>query len=213
MMMQEKNPFASRELVGGRICLDFANTLGQHEPEPQSEWLASYDDLVWWALRAEIVPEAEAAALFERARAHPGEAAEVFRRTLELREAVFRIFSAAAARRDPERGDLEELNREMALAMPHARVAPVSTGCNCDWAWEETGALDRVLWPVARSAAEALTSEDVGRIGECAGEGCQWLYVDTSRNHSRRWCVMSDCGNRAKAKRHYHRAKAGAGGD
>jgi len=211
--MKDENPFAAKELVGGRICLDFANTLGQHEPEPLSEWLASYDDLVWWALRADIVPQAEASALFERARKHPEEAAEVFRRAIELREAVFRIFSAAAAKRDPERADLEVLNRELALAMPHARVAPVvQGGCNCDWAWEETGALDRVLWPVARSAAEALTSEDVGRIGECAGEGCQWLYVDTSRNHSRRWCVMSDCGNRAKAKRHYHRAKAGTGG-
>jgi predicted RNA-binding Zn ribbon-like protein len=209
--MQTENPFAGKELVGGRICLDFANTLGQHEPEPLSEWLASYDDLVWWALRAEIVPEAEGEALFVRARTHPAEAAEVFRRAIELREAVFRIFSAAAAKRDPERADLEVLNRELALAMPHARVAPVSTGCSCDWAWEETGALDRVLWPVARSAAEALTSEDVGRIGECAGEACQWLYVDTSRNHSRRWCVMSDCGNRAKAKRHYHRTKTGKG--
>ena len=209
--MEMENPFAGKELVGGRICLDFANTLGQHEPEPLSEWLASYDDLVWWALRADILPEEEAPALFARARENPGEAAEVFRRAIELREAVFRIFSAAAAKRDPDPADLEVLNRELALAMPHARVAPVTPGsCGCDWAWEETGALDRVLWPVARSAAEALTSEDVGRIGECAGEGCQWLYVDTSRNHSRRWCVMSDCGNRAKAKRHYHRAKAGA---
>ena len=55
--MHTENPFAGKELVGGRICLDFANTLGQHEPEPLSEWLASYDDLVWWALRADILPE------------------------------------------------------------------------------------------------------------------------------------------------------------
>jgi predicted RNA-binding Zn ribbon-like protein len=212
--MTTQNPFAEKELVGGRICLDFANTLGQHEPEPLSEWLASYDDLVWWALRADILPPSQAEALFARARAHPAEAAEVFARALALREAVFRIFSAAAARRDPDPADVALLNAELALAMPHARVAPVTHGgCGCDWAWEETGALDRVLWPVARSAAEALTSDDVRRIGECAGEECQWLYVDTSRNHSRRWCVMADCGNRAKAKRHYHRQKAGAEGD
>lgn len=212
--MHDENPFAAKELVGGRICLDFANTLGQHEPEPLSEWLSTYDDLVWWALRADILPATEAEALFARARAHPAEAAEVFARAITLREAVFRIFSAAAAgKRDPAPGDMEILNRELALAMPHARVAPAGQGGACDWAWEETGALDRVLWPVARSAAEALTSDDVRRIGECAGEACQWLYVDTSRNHSRRWCVMSDCGNRAKAKRHYHRQKAGTEGD
>lgn len=206
--MQTENPFADKQLVGGRICLDFANTLGQHEPVKLSEWLDSYDDLVWWALRAEIVPEAQAPRLFERARAHPDEAAEVFRRAIGLREAIFRIFSAAAEKGDPDPADLEVLNRELAVAMPHARVAPVTVGsCSCDWAWDETGALDRVLWPVARSAAEALTSEDIRRIGQCAGEECQWLYVDTSRNHSRRWCVMSDCGNRAKQKRHYHRQK------
>jgi predicted RNA-binding Zn ribbon-like protein len=210
-MESADNPFAGKELVGGRICLDFANTLGQHHPEPLSEWLHAYEDLVWWALRAGILPESEAPALLERARKYPQAAAEVFRRAIELREAVFRIFSAAAARRDPERADLDVLNGELARAMPHARIAPVSSGCSCDWAWEENGALDRVLWPVARSAAEALTSEDVGRIGECAGDECQWLYLDTSRNHSRRWCVMSDCGNRAKAKRHYRRSKAGAG--
>src|SRR5215218_2608657 len=101
-VMQTENPFAGKELVGGRICLDFANTLGQHEPEPLSEWLASYDDLVWWALKADIVPREEAEALFACARANPGEAAEVFRRAIVLREAVFRIFSAAAAKRDPD---------------------------------------------------------------------------------------------------------------
>ena len=206
--MQTENPFAHKELVGGRVCLDFANTLGQHEPVPLSEWLASYDDLVWWALRADILPDGEAPRLFARAREHPDEAAEVFRRAIGLREAIFRIFSAAVEKRDPDPADMEVLNRELAVAMPHARIAPVvSWTGGCNWAWEETGGLDRVLWPVARSAAEALTSEDVGRIGQCAGEECQWLYVDTSRNHSRRWCVMSDCGNRAKAKRHYHRQK------
>jgi len=212
--MTTENPFAAKELVGGRICLDFANTLGQHEPEPLNEWLASYDDLVWWGLRAEILTGEVAEQLFARARAHPDEAAAVFARALALREAIYRVFSAAAGQRDPDRADLDAINRELALAMPQARVKPVTPGtCGCDWAWEETGALDRVLWPVARSAAEALTSDDVRRIGECAGEQCQWLYVDTSRNHSRRWCVMADCGNRAKAKRHYHRQKAGAGGD
>ena len=206
--MQKENPFAGKELVGGRICLDFANTISEHEPEPVNESLHGYDDLVWWALRADIVPEAEAEKLFARAAAHPDEAAGVFARAMALREAVFRIFAAAAERRDPDPADLEVLNRELALAMPHARVAAIPReACTCDWAWEETGDLDRVLWPVARSAAEALTSEDVRRIGQCAGESCQWLYVDTSRNHSRRWCVMADCGNRAKAKRHYHRQK------
>lgn len=210
--MKTENPFAEKELVGGRICLDFANTVGQHEPVQLNEWLHGYDDLVWWALRADALPESEAEGLFARARAHPDEAAAVFDRALALREVVFRIFSAIAAKRDADPADMAALNAEIAVAMPHARIAAVAPGSGgCDWAWEETGALDRVLWPVARSAAEALTSDDVRRIGECAGDECQWLYVDTSRNHSRRWCVMADCGNRAKARRHYHRQKQSSG--
>ncbi|MCB0153982.1 MAG: CGNR zinc finger domain-containing protein, partial [Anaerolineae bacterium] len=55
------------------------------------------------------------------------------------------------------------------------------------------------------SAAELLTSDRLNRVGQCAGESCGWLFLDTTRNHSRRWCEMEHCGNRAKAKRHYRR--------
>ncbi len=67
-------------------------------------------------------------------------------------------------------------------------------------------ALDTVLWSVARSSAELLISEDLMRVKECPeNDGCGWLFVDTSRNHKRRWCDMEGCGNRAKARRHYER--------
>ncbi|HYR09186.1 MAG TPA: CGNR zinc finger domain-containing protein, partial [Longimicrobium sp.] len=79
------------------------------------------------------------------------------------------------------------------------------------WGWEEGAELDRVLWPVVRDAAELLVSGDLRRVGKCCGDNCDWLYLDTSRNRSRRWCDMQSCGNRAKARRHYHRAKGGAG--
>ena len=75
---------------------------------------------------------------------------------------------------------------------------------------DDEGALDRPLWPVLRSAAALLTSDDIARIRECAAERCAWLFIDHSRNRSRRWCDMRDCGNRAKARRHYARAKARA---
>jgi predicted RNA-binding Zn ribbon-like protein len=74
------------------------------------------------------------------------------------------------------------------------------------WAWGGPAqALDRPLWPIARSAAELLTSDDLGCIRECASETCSWLFMDCSRNQRRRWCDMSTCGNRAKARRHYRR--------
>ena len=205
--MERENPFAAKELAGGHLALDFANTVGQHEPEFLSEWLAEYDDLVWWGLRAGTLGDAEAEALFAAARARPDEARRVFGRALALREAVYRVFAAVGAGGAAPAGDLRTLNAELAAAGAHLRVWAEGEGFG--WAWEGDG-LDRVLWPVARAAAELLVSGDLGRIGQCAGERCQWLYLDTSRNHSRRWCVMSDCGNRAKARRHYHRVRSGA---
>ncbi len=205
--MEKMNPFAEKELAGGHLALDFANTVGQHEPVFLNEWLASYDDLAWWANRAGIAGDEEVGALLAAARADGAEAERVFSRALALREAIFRIFSTAGERGHAADADMETLNAELAVAGAHLRVR--AEGGGFGWGWEGDG-LDRVLWPVARAAAELLTGGDLGRIGECAGEECQWLYVDTSRNHSRRWCVMSDCGNRAKARRHYHRTRATA---
>jgi predicted RNA-binding Zn ribbon-like protein len=65
--------------------------------------------------------------------------------------------------------------------------------------------LDRVLWEAAASAADLLTSPDLARVKTCPGAGCAWLFLDRSRNGTRRWCDMSVCGNRAKARRHYSR--------
>jgi len=81
----------------------------------------------------------------------------------------------------------------------------------CTWLWAEGGkALDCVLWPIARSAADLLTEGPLGAIRRCEGKGCGWLFLDTSRNRTRRWCDMRICGNRAKARRHHERMKAGA---
>jgi len=207
--MTVQNPFADKELAGGHLALDFANTAGVHGDEPQSEWLAGYPDLAWWGVRAGAIDQAEAPALLARAEEDAGEAASVFARAITLREALYRVFSPVCHGECPAEYDLALINGELARALPHLRV--VVEGSDFRWAWEGDG-LDRVLWPVVRAAAELLTSGELARIGECEGDNCEWLYLDTSRNRSRRWCVMSDCGNRAKARRHYHRTRAGADG-
>jgi predicted RNA-binding Zn ribbon-like protein len=202
---------ANMELVGGRPVVDFVNTLSDRALVNPLERLASYADLVSWALRVEAVSESEAGVLRRRAEAHPAEAAAVLERAVALREAIYRCFSARAAGMEMDAGDLEVVNREVAGAMAHLRVAPGTE--RCEWAWAGSDELDRVLWPIARSAAELLTGEELDRVKECAGDACGWLYLDTSRNRSRRWCDMKACGNRAKARRHYHRHRAGEGTD
>src|SRR5207237_8218223 len=99
---------------------------------------------------------------------------------------------------------------ELPVALAHARLAPVSAGYALHWpAAANAAALDRMLWPVAYSAADLLsTPELLGRVGECADDrGCGYLFLDMTKNRSRRWFDMKDCGNRAKARRHYERRK------
>ena len=75
-----------------------------------------------------------------------------------------------------------------------------------EWTWVlDANDLDRVLWPIVRSAADLLTSGDLRKVRQCARESCDWLFVDASKNHSRRWCSMNMCGSRVKARRYYQR--------
>jgi predicted RNA-binding Zn ribbon-like protein len=193
-------------LVGGRLCLDFANTVDWRTGPNRQEWLNGYADLVAWGRHAGALTGAEADGMLAEARRHPAAAAAALARAIALREAIAAVFQAAACGTPPQAGDLAALNAALASALAHARVVPAGDGYA--WAWAAgAGTLDRVLWPVARSAAELLTSPDLARVRECAGEPCGWLFLDTSRNRSRRWCTMEGCGNRAKARRHYARRR------
>jgi predicted RNA-binding Zn ribbon-like protein len=79
------------------------------------------------------------------------------------------------------------------------------------WTWaDEAERLDSPLWPIARQAAELLVTEQRRRVHECAADDCRWLFLDTSKNRSRRWCDMKSCGNRAKVRSFYERQRAGA---
>ena len=125
-----------------------------------------------------------------------------------MREVLFAVFSAVADRRVPPVATMDRLNVVMPRAFGSRRLGQ-ATGSPA-WAWVEHDPpdLDRVLWPAVVSAAELLTSTELDRVRECAGERCAWLFLDHSKNQSRRWCDMTVCGNRTKARRHYARVKS-----
>lgn len=195
-------------LIGGWLCLDFANTVDWHNSDHPHEWLTSYADLVSWSLHAGILADTETQHLLADAERQPRDAATVLKRAIVLREAIFNIFKAVAQGLAPKINDLAILNSELFRALTKLRV--VSRGKDFEWAWkgEDEDSLDRMLWPVAKSAADLLTSEKLTRVRMCEGKDCGWLFLDMSRNRSRRWCVMEDCGNRAKARRYYQRKRA-----
>lgn len=196
------------ELVGGRLCLDFCNTVVDRR-SALDDRLETYADLVGWARRAGVLNSEEARRLTRLGMRSPTEALVVWGRAIRVREALTSIFGAVAEGRRIRPVALEVLNAELAGAMARSQVVPTETGFT--WLWAEGGkSLDCVIWPIARSAADLLTDGPLGAIRRCEGRGCGWLFLDTSRNRTRRWCDMRICGNRAKARRHHQRMKAGA---
>ena len=202
------------DLSGGALCLDFVNTLGNRAgPEPLEEGLAGYGDLVAFARQAGALDGAAARRLREGARARPDEATAALARAVSLREALHAIFVALAAGKRPAEGDLAGLNAELAHALAHARLARREGGYTLTWdprAADDGGIpLDRPLWPVAHSAMELLLEADLSRLGECESDTCGFLFLDTTRNRSRRWCDTRICGNRARVRRHRRRMADG----
>ena len=106
--------------------------------------------------------------------------------------------------RPPERADLDLFNAALAEALAHQRIAKTPDGFAWDWS-DADGALRGIVRPVLRSAADLMTSADLRRVRRCAGATCDWLFMDRSRNRTRRWCDMESCGNRAKPQRYYKR--------
>jgi predicted RNA-binding Zn ribbon-like protein len=193
------------DLVGGHVALDFANS-GSLDGAPPSERLRSYPDLVTFAVRTGLIDPACAAELLAEAARRPEQAAAVLERARALRDAVDHVFSAVAASRQPAEDDIAALNAFLEEGMRYRRLEP-DAHC-CGWGWSAGDEpLAQMLWPIVNEAADLLVEGDLERVKACGNGTCGWLFVDMSRNRSRRWCDMKDCGNRAKARRHYARQK------
>jgi predicted RNA-binding Zn ribbon-like protein len=203
--MKESDPDHDWSFEEGKLPLDFANTNEWRTSDRPQEMLNEYADLVDWSRHADLITEDEARNLLAKAARDPIKAAQALEKALKLRETIYSIFSHHARGQAPRNIDLAFLNALLSEAGIRAQIASKSDGFGWVWIADER-AFDRMLWQIARSTADLLTSEDLERVGECADErGCSWLFFDTSRNRSRRWCSMDSCGNRAKARRHYKR--------
>jgi predicted RNA-binding Zn ribbon-like protein len=195
-------------LLGGQLCLDFANTVDWRLSDSPGDLLSSYEDLIAWSRHAGILSAARSRKLISESRESPAKAAAVFRRAIALRELIYRIFSRIASGGGPARADVADLNAVLSDSLSRMRLVPLA--CSFEWGWEEDGArLERPLWYIVQSAATLLTIGRLDRVRQCNDDHCGWLFFDVSKNRSRRWCSMQDCGNRAKARRHYKKRKAG----
>jgi len=194
------------ELLAGALCLDFVNTVEprvrSHPGEPSRNYLTCYQDLVAWSLHVGALSEAVARQLLTEAEHHPESGWTVLDQAVQLREVIYRIFLAIARNQEVSARDLDALSAVSAQAMHYARLRASGNTFALTWIEQPTNLL-RPLWPITHSAVELLLRGEKQRIKECAsgGEGCGWLFYDTSKNCNRRWCSMRGCGSQAKERR------------
>jgi predicted RNA-binding Zn ribbon-like protein len=200
------------ELDGGTVCLDFVNTVsGMRGASNPRDRLQGYEDLVYWAEQVGLIDARQASELYGRAQRDPARAAQAFREAISRREALHDVVLAAVDSRPTPTVALETVNRWIADALVHRRFRAADGG-GFEAVLEDDGDLLALLRPVALDAADLLERE-VGSdlVGACeerlVGRGA-WLFLDSTRNHSRRFCSMKECGNRAKQRRHYQRARS-----
>jgi predicted RNA-binding Zn ribbon-like protein len=187
--------------VGGDPALDFANTVDGPLDDP-IESLHEYGDLVAWAAYAGVIDADMAVRLAAAAGKRRAAAAEALDRARGLRTAIYLTFSAVADGDPPRAEALDDLRAAHVEALSHARFTP---GLAFTW---DRDALERVEWALAVAAVDLLRTGPLDRLKACAE--CPWLFIDGSRNRSRRWCSMNECGGRTKMRR-YRERRATAG--
>jgi predicted RNA-binding Zn ribbon-like protein len=188
------------------LGLDFANTVDWRNGrlgKVSKDSLTDYDALVGWSVKHAVL-RAEQAKRIARIAKESRRDKPTFQRAVRLREIIYRVFSAIAHDRKPGSRDLELLNEFASESLAKSRIVP-SDG-RFRWSlYSAQEAPDMMLWPIAMSAADLLTSERLADVKECANEqeGCGWLFLDCTKNHKRVWCSTTGCGNRARVRRFY----------
>jgi len=182
-------------LVGGNLALDFVNTIANRfTADRQRDLLGSPAEALSWLNEAGLLASGAGKSLTR----------DRLQELRDIREELYGVLAAKLAGERLSANGLEHIQERFKALMTHRQL--LVTGDNVAWTWRRTAPpLASVHFTILTAALDLLTSSDLSRVRRCEGDGCGWLFVDSSRGGRRKWCVMSDCGNRAKAKRHYAR--------
>lgn len=193
-------------MCGGHPALNFVNSLDNRFGDGEKvELLASYGDLLRFAEQTQLLNGRQIRTLEEGA--EPTAAARVLRSTRELREAIAEIFYAYVDRRTPTADSIGIVEKYLGNANRHrelkwAKPTRGEQAGGLRWSWGSSEREPELpLWILTQSAAQLLMSDTMDRVRACEAETCRWLFVDTSKNGTRRWCQMQVCGNRMKARK------------
>lgn len=224
ILERQREKFSRFDLDGCQLALHLTNTTEYRGTAREHDWLSGYADDIGWAERVGILAPPDSLRLLESAARESEQAAAVHQAVKETRDVLYRIFNAiiddAAVRAD----DWAFFNRRLQAALSRAKIAtgPREAAASREAAGPPTGwppdpfqwvfpdvpsTLDGFLQPVLKAAADLLVGAGLPRLRRCADPECGWIFLDVSKNNSRRWCSMSSCGNRAKARRHYRKIR------
>jgi predicted RNA-binding Zn ribbon-like protein len=196
-----------QHVVGGNLALDFLNTQnGPAGGAPEDDVIRDYDDLLAWSHVLGDLTDAEADRLQRAARQHPDAAKATLERALATRTYLYDLFHVIASGGTPAREDVARLERDEAEALGHGSLVATDAGYRWTWASAENLDLGRPVWAVIHAATTLLTNGPLDRVKGCAL--CRFHFLDESKNRSRRWCSMGDCGTRTKARRYVARRAA-----
>jgi predicted RNA-binding Zn ribbon-like protein len=192
-------------LLAGALCLDFANTVDARFPRPGDtppDFIASYEQLVRWSEGAGALDAPAARKLLVRAGREPKTASAAVSAAHRLRDAIYTLFTAMKDGREPPASAASELASFSARALERGRLVANAEANALTWTWPQLQ-LESMLWPIALSALELATSGEVTALKQCPGHDgrCGWLFLDRTKNHSRRWCTMQICGNAEKTRK------------
>jgi predicted RNA-binding Zn ribbon-like protein len=188
------------DLVGGELALDFVNTSSGRGTAGHQEHLRDFEALMQWIEHARVASSEHCEFMRRAGRRQPGRAIAAFKEALRLRDLIWHIGDALVRRRVVPNALLRKLTKAHAANLAGAEIEV--RGGMYSWSWSPRRDLQAaILGPLTLSALSLLMEKDLSRTKRCDGTECGWLFLDATKNKSRRWCEMRVCGNRAKVRR------------
>jgi len=200
------SPYISKlPFLGGNLSLDFVNTVHDRHEDPLHDLLQNYWDLVTWVHVADAINDSQKESLLQAGRENQRKADQIYKDSLQLREAFYDFVVNMGSRVEISLARMQLINHWLSRAFSNLELTQSDNRFVLDWKEENFG-LESVLWPIIKSFAELITTDEPNRIKQCSN--CGYLFLDSSKNKSRRWCSMEICGNRVKARRHARKTRS-----
>jgi predicted RNA-binding Zn ribbon-like protein len=202
--MVKKSNIRTIRFDGGRLCLNYINTVHDRLVEPLNDYLKSVNDLIQWSFRAKVIDSGTMKTLKQNAPGNSEKADAFFVEAISLRETLYKVFLCIARDQKIPNGNLDDFNNLISLYFPHLKIIKSGNGYSEEWHYPPDS-FYLINAPILKDAYDLLLHGKQNRIRECPN--CGWLFYDSSKNGSRRWCSMTTCGSNVKALSWYHKHK------